>query len=392
MADDEMEDGSYAMTIRSRLAEVADRVRHPGLPLVSFAADLPEVDDDEDRELTDDDLPQEEREAARLRRAALIFAATQVIDRCIDDLQMINFGDGDVLADEAEDSFVYEWFPPRHRDSYDEVFFRKVLVCAVRVADDLADPGADMATCTAEEIIRHAIGALAQELCDEADLGQPWLHPDEMLQEDMDFEFLYQKGMDGLEDDPGMQAGLGLQVPPVSDWFAPFNTERMVHPYAEVAATASRAHDLHLRLSGEIHPADLLESEAADDPAPIGSFAAGSEVVFLARSAADAEDPGLWVADDADRERSFASLVALSATSEAGSGWLEWEPYEGADTVRADPVVVLSPRRHFPVGDDEPWVSAAIGGSHILAVPLRFVVSYRPDPEVRQRWNKALEF
>jgi hypothetical protein len=375
MADDEMEDGSYAMAIRSRLAEVADRVRHPGLPLVFFAADLPEVDGDEDRELADDDLPEEEREDARLRRATLILAAMQVIDRCIDDLQ--------VLPDEVEVSFVYEWFPSRHRDSYDEAFFRKVLVCAVRVADDLANPEADSATCTAEEIIRHAIGAIAEELCDEADLGQPWLHPDEMLQEDMDFEYLYQEKMDGLEDDPGMQAGLGLHVPPVSDWFAPFNAERMVHPYAEVAATASRAHDLYLRLTGENNPSDLLESKAADDPAPIGSFAAGSEVVSLARRAADAKDPGLWVADDTDRERSFAALVALSATAEAGSGWLEWEPYEGADTVRADPVIILSPRRHFPVGDDEPWVSAAIGGSALLAVPLRFVVSYRPDPEVR---------
>jgi hypothetical protein len=265
-------------------------------------------------------------------------------------------------------------------------------VCAVRTAGDLADPRGDYPACTAEEIIRHAIGAIATELCEAANLGQPWSHPDEMLLEDTDFEYLYQEEMDGLEDDPGMQAGLGLHVPPVSDWFAPFNPDRIVHPYAETAPAARRVHDLQLRLDGGIRPADLLESEMVDGAAPIGPFAGGSEVVTLARRVADTKDAGLWVADDTDRERSFEALVALASTVEAGSGWLEWEPYEGADTVRTDPAVLLIPHRHFPVGDDEPWVSTSVGGSHILAVPLRVVVSYRADPDVRRRWSKAFEF
>jgi hypothetical protein len=32
------------------------------------------------------------------------------------------------------------WFPGRHRDAYDEDFFRKVMVTAVQVAADLGDP------------------------------------------------------------------------------------------------------------------------------------------------------------------------------------------------------------------------------------------------------------
>ena len=84
-------------------------------------------------------------------------------------------------------------------------------------------------------------------------------------------------------------------------------------------------------------------------------------------------------------ERSFAALVT-AASGGYGSGWLEWEPYDGADTVRADPVIFLAPHRHFPVGDDQPWVDAAIGTGPVLAIPLRFVVSYRPDPQVRQLW------
>ena len=40
-----------------------------------------------------------------------------------------------------------------------------------------------------------------------------------MLLEDTDFEYLYSKDMDGLENDPAMQAALSLDVPPLSDWF-----------------------------------------------------------------------------------------------------------------------------------------------------------------------------
>lgn len=84
----------------------------------------------------------------------------------------------------------------------------------------------------------------------------------------------------------------------------------------------------------------------------------------------------------------FAALVT-AAEADKGSGWLEWEPHDGADSIRAEPVVVLTAHRHFPFGDDEPWVHAAVGGGRFLAIPLRFVVSYRPDPEIRERWERV---
>jgi hypothetical protein len=65
-------------------------------------------------------------------------------------------------------SFVYEWFPRLHRNAYYKGFFRKMLVSAVRVADDLADPLAGWAARTAEEIIRHAAGVMAGEMCEAA--------------------------------------------------------------------------------------------------------------------------------------------------------------------------------------------------------------------------------
>jgi hypothetical protein len=159
-----------------RLLASAGRARHPELGPWRFVADigvLPEQD-----EISEDDVPDGEREAAELRRAALVVAAVDVVDRCVDDLQLIGFGDdGQPEPDEAEDSFVYEWFPGRHRGAYDEGFFRKVMVTAVQVAADLADPDGGPAACTAEEIVRHAVGVIAGELCEAAGLGKPWLDP-----------------------------------------------------------------------------------------------------------------------------------------------------------------------------------------------------------------------
>lgn len=308
-----------------RLLASAGKARHPELALWRFVADvdvLPNRD-----EISEDDVPGSEREAAELRRAALVVAAVDVVDRCVDDLQLIGFGDGQrPEPGEAEDSFVYEWFPGRHRSAYDEGFFRKVLVTAVQVAADLANPGGGPAACTAEEIVRHAVGVIAGEFCEAAGLGRPWLDPDEYLLEDTDFEFLYGQDMDGLEDDPGMQAALGVDVPPPRDWFAPFNRSRVVHPYLETPASAAAVHDLYRRLGPDDDPAAVLAADVVDAPAPVAWPVAGSEIVARARKAAAAGE-GRWTPDDAEPEASFAALVTAAAAGK-GRGWLEWESHE----------------------------------------------------------------
>ena len=168
--------------IRSRLVAAAGKVRHPALVLSSFTTGLAEVSrDEDDDELADadadDSVPKEEREQARLRRAALLVAALDIVDWCIDDLRASAFGmNGLPDPEDAEESFVYEWFPERHRGAYDEGFFRKVMVTAVKVAADLGDPDGGPACCTAEEIVRHAAGAIAGRLCEQACwAGRGWI-------------------------------------------------------------------------------------------------------------------------------------------------------------------------------------------------------------------------
>jgi hypothetical protein len=346
---------------------------------------------------TDDEtqIPAAELEPARLRRAALMAAAEEIIDRCVDDLQVVEFDDDGRLVDldEAEDTFVFEAFPPRYRGVYDERFFRKVLVTSVKVAQDLADPHGGPAACTAEEIIRRAIGTVAEQWWEITDLGRAVLHPDEVLLEDIDFEFLYEDAFDGLEDSPADQASMNVEVPSIQDWFTPFNDDRVVHPYAETPrSTGQELHDLRRRLRGLSEPVDhLLTADIIDAASPLSSLEPGSEIVALARRTSGHNAPDLWTADESTPEASFAALVDAASRAETGSGWLTWEPHHGADTVRTDPVVYFAPHRHFPIGDDEPWADAAIGGGRLVAVPLKYVVSYRPDPEVRRRWNDALK-
>lgn len=390
-------DPDEAKDLRARMAAVVDRVRHPNLLLAHFLSREAVYNDDALLDIDDDEsqIPTAEREPAELRRAALMAAAEEIIDRCIDDLQVVGFDEDGRLVDldEAEDTFVFEAFPPRHRGGYDERFFRKVLVTVIKVAQDLADPGGGPAACTAEEIVRRAIGAVAEQWWEIADLGLAILHPDELLLEDADLEFLYENAFDGLENSPADQARMNVDVPSIQDWFTPFNDDRVVHPYTETSPSADQElHDLRLRLRGISEPLDhLLTAEIIDAAHPLSSLEPGSEIVALARRTSDRNAPDMWIADESAPEASFAALVDSASRAEAGSGWLTWETHQGADTVRTDSVVSFAPHRHFPIGEDEPWADAALGGGRLVAVSLKYVVSYRPDSEVRRRWNDALK-
>lgn len=376
--------------LRESMVAASGRVRHPSLSLDFFvsSAYIDVLDANDEGELAG--IPDAEIEAARIRRGSVMFAAEQIIDRCIEDLQEIEFDDnGFPDPDRAEESFVYEEFPRRHRYAYHQLFFRKVLVTAVKVAQDLADPNGREAACTTEEIIRHVIGHIASSLCELVELDEPNVGLDDALLEDLDFLDLFDQEMDGIEDDPARQATMGIDVPGVDNWFSPFNDYSVVHPYAETEPTTGPAvHNLLGSVSDREEYDAVLASPALDSPDPLTGLGPASEAVALARQGAAADaDPAVWVADDTDPEHSYAALVTAAKRGAGGSGWLTWEPYENADFVRTDPVVSFTPHRHFPTAHDHPWIWAAVGGGRLLAIPLTVVVSYRPDPEVHHRWN-----
>ncbi|TCC38869.1 hypothetical protein [Kribbella speibonae] len=359
--------------------DLADRVRNPMLAYLGTP---------EDRGDWGDDTPTEEDLLAERRLlGAVILASIYIIDECIDDIQTVGSAvvdpDGDLDPEMYADTFVWDNFPPRFRASYDPEFYAKVLVSAVKVSHDLANPNSERPACVAEEIIVNAICKYAYDLMDNAGLEHDVVLEDLIL-DDTDFELLFSDDMDGVEDDPAMQRSLGTWLPPVEGWFTPFNPDRVVHPYAETSTTTPRVHDLYHLLASDELKAMSRKPDVVDTPTPITGLQPISEVVRLARQTSTA-DPETWVADDSDPERNYEALVQISQIAE--SGWLTWEPHESADIVRSDAVIHLVPHRHYPVGTDQPWAKIAMTSGVIMHIPLSAIASYRPDPTIYERWN-----
>ncbi len=374
-------------SLLARLDELADRPRHPALELDRFT----------DAYNESGHLRPDEELVARRRRAALIHAGNLVIDDCIADHRTIEWDEETgraVPGSGVGESFVWEAFPPRFRRSYDADFFARVLVTVVKVGHDLARPDAQAAACIGEEIIINAICSVAEQVIEDADLGHAPLRLTEILLEDTDFEDLYDQSLDGSEHDPATQRACDKWVPDVRNWFTPFNDDRIVHPYVQTADTTPQPHDLMLRIRGDNEAFEASrDPQIIDDPAHISGLDPSSDAVAEARKAeADAgttNGPAQWVPDATAPQSSYNELVSLvDAAGSDGSGWLTWEPHEGAGTVRTDPVIILRPHRHFPAAVDQPWLDVSFGGV-MMAVPLSAVVSYRPDPAVRQRWESA---
>lgn len=383
------------------LGELASRARHPAMVLEYFL-DEP-IETAETAEPLNDDIslvaagisPERIRDAT-LRRAGIVWAANHVIDRCLEDLTRGTWDEhsgvaaSDAADDDSglgEDRFLSEHFPPRFAQHYARGFLAKVLVTAVKVAQDLADPNGDAAACTAEELIRNAICELAAIAWDLAELSPPWMSPTEYLLEDTDFDYLFQEDMDGIEEDPARQQALTLEAPPIADWFTPFNEHRIVHPWVETSESRPRANTLN-RLTADDDVFQMVRStDVVDAPEPIAGLDAISDAVGRYRLEVTAGIGDTWIPDSRDPETSYAQLDRL-VLEQGTSGWLTWQPNEGSDHIREDSVIVFRPHRHFPAGPDQPWAEASFGAA-VNYVPLSAIVAFRADPAVYRRWNDA---
>jgi hypothetical protein len=124
----------------AELERLADQVRHPALTLDSFLADPIEMDqaieEPDEADLLSAGATPDELQQARLRRAAVLYTANLIIGRCLDDLTLQQWDPGTQLpiADpgtedvELGDSFVWDFFPPRFRHTYNREFHAKVLI------------------------------------------------------------------------------------------------------------------------------------------------------------------------------------------------------------------------------------------------------------------------
>jgi len=364
---------------------LADQVRHPALTLDLFTTQHLDDCDEPDNDEADDDavsqvLDPAVLEVARRRRGALMFAATLVFDHILDDL-VVSEADREPLG---LPRFVDEHLPSRLRHRYDSSFLRKLLAMAAKVGQDLAADEFSYPACTAEELVLWAIVREWEVLLDLTGLGPAWSTLSEYLFEDLDFEYLFDTDMDGVEDDPLAHKTSNIEVRPLADWFAPFNPGSRVHPYAV---------DLHVRAQPVLF--DLTRSDddghhltrpvALDEmPAIVDGLDPVSHLVAASRrDARTHQKQGQWVPDENNPAASFADIATRPATS----GILIQQTGPDGDITHL-PVLSFTPQPAHP-SNGACWVEVMYFSGR-SELPLAAVVSFTPDPTVRQRWNSAL--
>jgi hypothetical protein len=171
--------------------------------------------------------------------AGVVMAAVEVlVDQLFSDLVALESSDADSVQthDDPESLLALSMLPTQYRHRYTPLFVRKFTVAAIAVTERLTREQWEPAVTVAEELALHLLGEQAEVLIEltgleaEVDAGWRGAYNDAVL-EDVDYEILYEPGMDGIEEDDDM-AHLHMAPMSFSAWFRPFNEGRRTHPYA----------------------------------------------------------------------------------------------------------------------------------------------------------------
>lgn len=163
---------------------------------------------------------------------ALRTAIDILTDQVHEDLRHLTHNE--VLGDEHH---LLSYLPSKYRLKYDRLFVQQFLACLTVVGWKLFESREHALSCVAEELALNALLHVARGVLESEDLDGD--APEEEVDfealedtafEDVDFQFLFDMEMDGIEDtDMGREARItNLAFP---DWFKPFG-ERLVHPYS----------------------------------------------------------------------------------------------------------------------------------------------------------------
>lgn len=164
-------------------------------------------------------------------RAAIEEACVVIVDMMLDDLNMLDSPDASIPS-----SYIAGFLPPKYMHRYTPVLLRRFFICVVTVAWKLAQPEPIPLSRVAEELAAYAIIQEAESVLEmkgeKADFGAF----EDVLFEDMDFEFLFDPAYDGIED-PAFAPEFGIANLALDDWFKQFGARPSsypaVHPYAE---------------------------------------------------------------------------------------------------------------------------------------------------------------
>jgi hypothetical protein len=134
-----------------------------------------------------------------------------------------------------EDHEFRQLLPRKYLHSYTPLFLKKFYVTLLTVGYKLALPEESdtLIACTAEELALHVLIEEASALLELEGIEADFVAFEDVIYQDVDFEYLYEPENDGIEDsEVGVEMGIGNLH--FSEWFKPFlNASMPVHPYCQ---------------------------------------------------------------------------------------------------------------------------------------------------------------
>lgn len=193
-----------------------------------------EYDLQELEELTE--LSADER-AVRLRQAQLLagvlwHASVVMVDQLFDDLQTVSELDEITLGD-VDDTWVLASLPSRFAHCYGIGFTRKFLVIAAELTGTLAR-GWRQPDCVAGDLAVKCLLDQAETAAElfNLDLADNWRSDlEDQMVEDFDYDMLYDRSLDGFEDDSEFTDRFRIVPMRFEYWFKPFHEAYSVPPY-----------------------------------------------------------------------------------------------------------------------------------------------------------------
>lgn len=136
---------------------------------------------------------------------------------------------------EDEDHELRQLLPRKFFHSYTPLFLKKFYATLLTVGYKLALPEESdtLIACTAEELALHILIEQASALLEIDGIEADFVPFEDVVYQDVDFEYLYEPETDGIEDsERGTE--LGIANLRFSEWFKPFlNASMPVHPYCQ---------------------------------------------------------------------------------------------------------------------------------------------------------------
>lgn len=168
---------------------------------------------------------------------ALIGGVGALLDAALDDLARLTVAQEDsasaiILLSDV--TLLRDYLPRQYRARYTVRFVRRFLACLVTVAYKIAQRPWRPLACVAEELAANAFihaGRLVLDLEGAQDAAQACERLESAIFQDTDFAVLFGAQYEGNEE-TALAAEVGIVNLAFNEWFDPFRSEVVVHPFA----------------------------------------------------------------------------------------------------------------------------------------------------------------